>query len=41
MKHIIQSLKSEFITINDDGKAYTLRTWHLLVVAFLVGFLVG
>lgn len=41
MKHIIESLKSEFITINDDAKAYVVRTWHVLILAFVVGWLIG
>lgn len=43
MRHILDSLKSEFITINDEdsGKKYVLRTWHALVFAFVVGFLIG
>lgn len=41
MKHILESLKSEFITINDDGKAFAIRTWHVLVATFVFGWLIG
>ena len=41
MKHILESLKSEFVTVKDDGKAYVLRTWHVVVFAFIVGWLIG
>lgn len=41
MKHILESLKSEFVTIHDDGKAYTIRTWHILAFTFIVGWLIG
>ena len=41
MKHIIESLKSEFITIHDGAKTYVIRTWHVLPVAFVVGWLIG
>jgi len=43
MKHILDSLKSEFITINDDdsGKKYVVRTWHVLVATFVIGWLLG
>lgn len=43
MKQILNSLKSEFITINDDdsGKRYVVRVWHLQLAAFVIGWLVG
>lgn len=43
MKQILTSLKSEFITINDDdsGKRYVVRVWHLQVAAFVLGWLIG
>lgn len=41
MKHIIGSLKSEFVTIQDDGKRYVVRTWHVLLLVFALGWLIG
>lgn len=43
MRHILESLKSEFITINDDdsGKRYVVRQWHIQLAAFVIGWLVG
>lgn len=41
MRHILDSLKSEFITINDDAKSYVVRTWHVLAFAFVLGWLIG
>lgn len=43
MKHILDSLKAEFITINDDdsGKKYVVRFWHVLVLALIVGWIAG
>lgn len=43
MKHVLESLKSEFITINDDdsGKKYVVRVWHMQVAIFVIGWLLG
>lgn len=41
MKDIIGSLRSEFITINDDDRRYVVRTWHVVVAVFVVGWLLG
>lgn len=41
MKHVLESLKSEFITISDDDKKYVVRTWHVLVLSLVVGWLLG
>lgn len=40
---MLDSLKSEFITINDEesGKKYVLRTWHVMILVFVVGWLFG
>jgi hypothetical protein len=41
VKHIIESLKSEFVSVDDDGKRYVVRTWHVLVAVFVIGWLIG
>lgn len=41
MKHILESLKSEFITISDDGKAFVIRTWHVILAVGVFGWLIG
>lgn len=41
MRHILDSLKAEFISIHDDAKTYTVRTWHVLTFAFVLGWLIG
>jgi hypothetical protein len=43
MKQVLDSLKAEFITINDDdsGKKYVVRVWHLQLAAFVIGWLIG
>lgn len=43
MKQILDSLKAEFITISDDdsGKSFTVRTWHVLLAVFVLGWLIG
>lgn len=43
LKQILESLKAEFITINDDdsGKRYIVRVWQLQIAAFVIGWLVG
>lgn len=43
MRHILDSLKAEFITINDEdsGKKYVVRFWHVLTLVFVLGWLIG
>lgn len=43
MKHIVESLKSEFITINDDdtNKKYVVRVWHFVLFVAVVAWLIG
>lgn len=43
MRQVLDSLKAEFITINDDdsGKKYVVRVWHLQLAAFVIGWLIG
>lgn len=41
MKHILNSLKSEFITIHDGEKKYVIRTWHFSLAMLVLGFLIG
>lgn len=43
LKQILESLRSEFITVNDDdsGKRYVVRVWHLQLAAFVIGWLIG
>lgn len=41
MNDILDSLKAEFITIHDSGKAYVVRVWHVVAIAFVVGWLLG
>lgn len=41
MREILASLKSGFITIQDDdsGKRYVVRVWHVQLAAFVIGWL--
>lgn len=41
MKYILDSLKAEFITVNDNGKRYVVRAWHVIVAAGVLGWLIG
>jgi len=43
MRHILDWLKSEVVTIDDDdsGKSYRILTWYVLVLVFVLGWLVG
>lgn len=44
LKQILESLRSEFITVNDDddsGKRYIVRVWHVQLAAFVIGWLIG
>lgn len=43
MRQILDSLKAEFITINDDdsGKKYVVRVWHAQAAIFVIGWLLG
>lgn len=41
MRHILDSLNAEFISIHDDGKTFTVRTWHVLLAVFVFGWLIG
>lgn len=41
MRHILDSLNAEFITVHDDGKKYVLKTWHVMIAIFVIGWLIG
>jgi len=43
MRHILESLRYEFITINDDdsGKKYVIRFWHVQLATLVIGWLIG
>lgn len=41
MRHILESLNAEFITVNDDDKKYVLKTWHVMIAIFAIGWLIG
>lgn len=41
MKHIYEWLKAEVVTISDEGKSFAVRSWHVVTLALVVGWLLG